>query len=414
MKFAHLADLHIGSWKEPKMGELSNKAFIESVDICIREKVDFILFAGDLFNTALPAIDKLKLVTKKLKELQDNQIPVYAIPGSHDFSPSGKTMIDVLENAGLLTNVCKGKVIDGLLQLKLTIDQKTGTGITGILGKKGMLDRTYYENLDYEYLQKEISSVQYKIFLFHTTLTELKPKSQEKSESQPVSFLPKGFDYYAGGHLHLRIKTQLPEYNHIIYPGPLFPNNFSELEECGSGGFYIIESTDMSKNQLLTWIPLQSVEHLSIKIDSKHQTPAQIEEQIRLQLESHELHNKLITLRLSGHLISGKVNDINFKSLVELSQQRGAYHLLKNTLSLQSEEMEEISGLSVSNPEETEERIIQEHLQQIKTDFLDKEGELRLIRGLLHAASAEKAEGETKITFEKRILEEIDSVVEIK
>ena len=117
---------------------------------------------------------------------------------------------------------------------------------------------------------------------------------------------------------------------------------------------------------------------------------------------------------MSGHLISGKVNDINFKSLVELSQQRGAYHLLKNTLSLQSEEMEEISGLSVSNPEETEERIIQEHLQQIKTDFLDKEGELRLIRGLLHAASAEKAEGETKITFEKRILEEIDSVVEIK
>src|SRR3989344_5158454 len=142
MKFAHLSDLHIGSWKEPKMGELSNKAFIESVDICIREKADFILFAGDLFNIA--------------------------IPGSHVFSPSGKTMIDVLKNAGLLTNVCKGKVIDGLLQLKLTIDQKTGTGITGILGKKGMLDRTYYENLDYEYLQKEISPLQYKIFIVST------------------------------------------------------------------------------------------------------------------------------------------------------------------------------------------------------------------------------------------------------
>ena len=117
---------------------------------------------------------------------------------------------------------------------------------------------------------------------------------------------------------------------------------------------------------------------------------------------------------MSGHLISGKVNDINFKSLVELSQQRGAYHLLKNTSGLQSEEMEEIFGLSASTSEETEERIIQEHLQQVKTDFLDKEGELRLIRNLLHAASTEKAEGETKTTFEKRILEETDALVGIK
>lgn len=415
MKFAHLADLHIGSWKESKMGELSSKAFIEAVDICVREKVDFILFAGDLFNTALPAIDKLKLVTKKLKELQDNQIPVYAIPGSHDFSPSGKTMIDVLENAGLLTNVCKGKVINGLLQLKLTTDQKTGTGITGILGKKGMLDRNYYENLDYEHLQKEISPVFYKIFMFHTTLTELKPKSQEKSESQPVSFLPKGFDYYAGGHLHLRIEEQLPGYTKIVYPGPLFPNSFSEVEECGSGGFYVIDIADKTtKDQLLTWIPIQSVEPLNIKIESKHQTPVQVEEQIKQQLENHNLNNKLITLRLSGHLISGKVNDINFKSLAELSQQKGAYHLLKNTSGLQSEEMEEILGLSASTPEETEERIIHEHLQQIKTDFLDKEGELRLVHNLLHTANAEKAEGETKTTFEKRILEEINSLVGIK
>lgn len=415
MKFAHLADLHIGSWREPKMGELSSKAFIEAVDICIREKVDFILFAGDLFNTALPAIDKLKLVTKKLKELQDNHIPIYAIPGSHDFSPSGKTMIDVLENAGLLTNVCKGKVVNGLLQLKLTLDQKTGTGITGILGKKGMLDRTYYENLDYEHLKKETSSLPYNIFMFHTTLTELKPKSQEKSESQPVSFLPKDFDYYAGGHLHLRIEERLPDYKKIVYPGPLFPNSFSELEECGSGGFYIVNITDkMTKDQLLTWIPLQSVEHLNIKIESKHQTPAQVEEQIKQQLENYDLNNKLITLRLNGSLISGKVNDINFKSITEISQQKGAYHLLKNTSGLQSEEMEEISGLSASTPEETEERIIQEHLQQIRTDFLDKEGELRLVHSLLHTTNAEKAEGETKTTFEKRILEEIDSLVGIK
>ncbi|MBA3064689.1 hypothetical protein FP803_04595, partial [Candidatus Woesearchaeota archaeon] len=90
------------------------------------KQVDFVLIAGDLFNTALPGIDALKIVVTKLKELKDNNIPSYVIPGSHDFSPSGKTMIDVLENAGLLVNVMKGKIIDEKLNLEFTIDKKTG------------------------------------------------------------------------------------------------------------------------------------------------------------------------------------------------------------------------------------------------------------------------------------------------
>src|SRR3989344_5869468 len=110
MKYAHLADLHLGSWREQKMRDLSLQAFMKAIDDCVSQKVDFILFSGDLFNTSLPSLDTLKLVTKKLKELQEQQIPIYAIAGSHDFSPSGKTMLDVLENAGLLKNVCKGQV----------------------------------------------------------------------------------------------------------------------------------------------------------------------------------------------------------------------------------------------------------------------------------------------------------------
>ena len=70
MKFAHLADLHLGSWREEKMRDLSTKAFLAAIDDCISRKVDFILFAGDLFNTSLPSLDTLKIVTKKLKELK--------------------------------------------------------------------------------------------------------------------------------------------------------------------------------------------------------------------------------------------------------------------------------------------------------------------------------------------------------
>src|SRR3989344_7761115 len=121
MKYAHLADLHLGSWREEKMRELSTKSFFQAMNSCIEDEVDFILFSGDIFNTSLPSIDTLKLVTEKLRELQLRKIPIYVIAGSHDFSPSGKTMIEVLEKAGLLKNVCKGKINEKKeLQLEFT------------------------------------------------------------------------------------------------------------------------------------------------------------------------------------------------------------------------------------------------------------------------------------------------------
>ena len=70
MRFAHLADCHIGSWRDPKLRDAAVKAFEKASDICIEKKVDFILIAGDLFNTSLPAIDHLKIAVAKLKLLK--------------------------------------------------------------------------------------------------------------------------------------------------------------------------------------------------------------------------------------------------------------------------------------------------------------------------------------------------------
>src|SRR3989338_10614216 len=99
MKFAHFADVHIGSWRDPRLANASTEAFLKSADMCFEKNADFILISGDFFNTSLPSIDNLKDVVKKLKETNDRGIPVYAIAGSHDFSPTGKTILDVLENA---------------------------------------------------------------------------------------------------------------------------------------------------------------------------------------------------------------------------------------------------------------------------------------------------------------------------
>src|SRR3989344_9150351 len=180
MLFAHFSDCHVGGWKEEKLKDLNMQCFKKAIALVMERNVDFLLISGDLFNTALPQIDYIKECTSELKKLKDANIPVYMIAGSHDFSPSGKTMLDVLEKAGLVINVAKGEEVDGKLRLKITIDQKTGAKICGIIGKKGMLERSFFEILDRDYLEKQDG---FKIFMLHTALTELKPDFLADMES---------------------------------------------------------------------------------------------------------------------------------------------------------------------------------------------------------------------------------------
>src|SRR3989344_146232 len=181
MKFAHLADCHMGGWRDPRLRDANAKSFKLAIDTCINEIVDFVLIAGDLFNTAVPAIDSLRIVVEQLKRIKDAQVPVYFIAGSHDCSPSGKSMLDVIEQAGLGINVAQGEELeDGRFTLKFTTDPKTKTKITGMIGKKGGLETGYYCYLAKEQLEKEPGP---KIFMFPSAIAELKPKELEHMDA---------------------------------------------------------------------------------------------------------------------------------------------------------------------------------------------------------------------------------------
>ncbi|MBI4151740.1 exonuclease SbcCD subunit D [Candidatus Woesearchaeota archaeon] len=410
MKYAHLGDLHLGAWRYQKMRDLSTKAFLTAIDRCIELNVDFILFTGDLFNTSLPSLDTLKIVTKKLKELQDKNIPVYTIAGSHDFSPSGKTMIDVLESAGLLTNVCKGKVNPETkeLQLRFTIDRKTGARITGVLGRRGLLDKTYYENLERESLEREPG---YKIFMFHTTISELLPEHLAMMESQPISIFPQRFNYYAGGHIHHPTKKEIEGYGTITYSGALFPNNFQEIEKYGHGGFYVIDvdhGFPRAASQHVEWIPVKIAEHIPLVFDCTGKSPDTVASEILTQLE-RDVTNCIITLRLKGTVHHGKAGEINFKDIFEQLYIRGAYFVLRNTAKLQSEEFEEVR--INENTENIEETIIAEHLQQ--TSFLEQGKEKQLTHDLLIALNTTKQEGENSADFQARIEAGVSRLFEV-
>jgi len=388
MKFAHMADCHIGGWREPVLSQATVDAFSKAIEICMDRNVDFILISGDLFNTSLPAIDKLKKVAETFKHLKDAGIPVYVIAGSHDFSPSGKTMIDVLEKAGLVVNVVKGHVDDkNILHLKFTVDKKTGAKITGMLGKRGMLERKYYENLSREELEKEPG---YKIFMFHTALSEFKPEGMEKMDSAPLSLLPKNFNYYAGGHVHFVFKGNEKGYKNVVYPGPLFPNNFKEMEKLGLGGFYIVENENIER------VPVKIYDVQRVVIDCENMTPVNASAELIKEIGRNDFSNSIATIRLYGRLSEGKPSDIDFKSAVSRLMEKGAVAVLRNTNNLTSKQFDAIrvSG----SVEGVEEKLLEEHASQLGIDK-------NKLKEIMHSFSIEKAEGEKTADFEERLFE---------
>jgi len=394
-----MADCHIGAWRDPKLKDLSMKAFEMAADISIQQKVDFILIAGDLFNTSLPSIEYLKKTTRKLKEIKENNIPVYIIPGSHDFSPSGKTMLDVLEEAGLMINVVRGSVDENKkLRLKFTTHQITGAKITGLLGRRGTLEKNYYEQLDKDSLEKEPGT---KIFMFHTALTELKPKNLDKMDSTPISFLPKGFEYYAGGHVHIVKIANMEGYKNIVYPGPLFPANFAELEELKSGGFYIYNHGNVQR------VNVEVIKVFTAQIDANHRTPEEVVEMIEQYTKAQDFSGTIVLLRVGGVLKSGRSSDVNFKDIFTKLYSQKAFYVMKNTSKLTSEEFEEIK-VSSSTVDEIEDNIIKEHLGQIKTSFKDEED---ITRKLMKALSDEKHEGEKVYEYDERVKKEIEKIL---
>jgi len=150
---------------------------------------------------------------------------MYLVYGSHDFSPTQTSIIDLLESVGLSKKVTKGKIVHGRLELEFRVDERTKAKLCGVSGRRLSIEE-YYEILNREALEKEEG---FKIFAFHGALSEYKPKYAADADSIPLSNLPKGFDYYAGGHV--REKVLGKEYGYkIAYSVTLFGADYRDLE----------------------------------------------------------------------------------------------------------------------------------------------------------------------------------------
>ena len=417
-KFAHITDCHLGSWRNPKLRELNLQAFEKSISISIKEQVDFILITGDFFDVNIPQLAPVKRAVEILKQARDSGIAVYMIYGSHDFNTANISMIDILHSAELFIKPTDFQTNTNSLILKFFVDKKTGAKITGISGRKVGLDREMYEKLDKKNLEMEDG---FKIFLLHKGIQEILPLDMNFRDSLPISLVPKGFDYYGGGHIHKRVEKKING-SVIVYPGPLFGSSFQDLEETAKGekrGFYIIS---FDKKILdCRFIEINLVDILYNEIVSSKWNSEKLEGEITKNISGLEVKNKIVLIKVKGKLL-GKRSNIDFGKFSLDISNRGALMSFINTNNLSTDETKVIAVHS-DNKFDIEREIFHESIKnfqsepalsdrvkkQINLKLTGKTGESISI-SLLEILRNEKLENENTSTYDDRIFSFAKSV----
>jgi DNA repair exonuclease SbcCD nuclease subunit len=386
VKFAHIADVHLGGWRQGPLQDLNFKSFQKAVEICIARQVEFVLIAGDLFDSAYPPIDILKEAFAEFKKLKEAKIPVFIIAGSHDYSVSGKTFLDVLEKAGFCKNVHSAEVKEEGIFLNPTIYE--GVAIYGYPGRKSGLEVSEIKKI-----KLNDSPGMFKILMLHTTMDKVRgvlPIECVEMESLPEA------NYYALGHIHVCF-----QYENLVYPGPVFPNNFQELETLEHGTFYIVD-TELGNPFERIDIKLKEIEPFDILIKNTKTATDEIIQEI----SKRNIQDKIILLRLSGNLEDQKPSDIKLDKIENFCFENGAYFVLKNTRDLKTKEFE-MQG-EIKNKENLEEETIKKYSGENPSKFN------HLIPQLINVLSIEKQEGETVDAFNSRLLEESRKIVKIE
>jgi DNA repair exonuclease SbcCD nuclease subunit len=390
LKFAHIADCHLGGWRQEELQTLNFLSFQKAISTIIQEKLDLVLIAGDLFDSAYPPIEILKEAFSEFKRLKEACIPVFIVAGSHDFSASGKTFLDVLEKAGFCINIEKTEVdLEGKIKLFPEFFEKIA--IYGYSGRKSGLEVEDLKKISLDGIHP------FSIFMFHSTIKDVVgdlPMDSVEKEKLPLA------NYYAMGHIHKRFESRIGEAVYV-YPGPIYPNNFQELTDLKYGGFQIVEADGSKIKTQSILLPIKEV--VSIEIELEDGLTAT--EKIISEIDRLNLSDKVFLMKLRGVLSKGKSGDIRFNEIEDFVKKKGVYVFLRNISSLVVQETN--IDIGQDHVENIEEKIVKEYSTKNPADYNVH------LNSLMHALAIDKNEDEKELIYEKRLLDEIKKILKI-
>jgi len=250
MIFSHISDTHLG-FVQYHSEERENdvyQAFDEAIDTSIKDHVDFIILAGDIFHVPNPSGKAIVVLANALKRLKKSNIDSFFILGDHDISRIRATPVPwVYHNLDFSKYIGNGKpfVYKDVL-------------ITGFDKRR----KSEIESFESDFAQVDAEAKKHqghKILVLHQGIAEINKFAAELNSTD----LPKNFTYYAMGHLH---DQDLKRFSHLggplAYPGSIELTSSEGIKETQKG-FYQV---DISKPEASpTWIKLDTRPQFSIK-----------------------------------------------------------------------------------------------------------------------------------------------------
>ena len=222
MKFAHLADTHLG-YRQFGLIEREKdfyEVFEKVIDKIIEENVDFVIHSGDLFETARPSPNALLVFQKGLLKLKGAGIPMYAIAGNHDM---------VMRKGSIPPQVIFKK-------LGLKVISPINTNYTH--GDIFIAGLPYYPSSQSKNFKAKLAELSKKAANYDKSVLVLHQGIDKYFGYQyelEIGEVPDNFDYYALGHIHNYVNDSFGR-GRLVYPGSSEIWKTSELQDYNENG----------------------------------------------------------------------------------------------------------------------------------------------------------------------------------
>lgn len=318
MKFVHAADLHLDSPSRglraetatsQRIGGATRVAFQRIVDLCLREQVDFLLLAGDLYEQRDASIRARLWLAEGLAALDRAGIRTFIVHGNHD---------PLSAHVARLSLPASVKVFGSAWEEE-TVRCRDGT-ICKVQGISHATERTTDDLATlFHRTGPELT-----IGLLHTNLGA-RAEHGNYAPSTPDGLDRAGLDYWALGHIHRRDVLQLPRGGLAVYPGN--PQG-RHITEDGARGCFLVEGRQGSLS--LRFVPVDSARWSRLDlacredstVDAVLREVVEAARALALEASGVEIHLARVTLTGATALHTELTQKHASSSLEELMRER--------------------------------------------------------------------------------------------
>ncbi|MEI7028109.1 metallophosphoesterase family protein [Paenibacillus sp. y28] len=241
-RFIHAADLHLDSpfrglsglpqAVRDRVRESTFRALVQLVDLAVKEQVDFIVIAGDVYDLSDRSLRAQLRFQQALQQLARAGIEVFVVHGNHDPEDGRRAELQWPETVHFFPSAQLGQVLV----------VKPGRGAIAEICGISYATAAVRDNLALKFPQQP--GELFRIGLLHTNV-DGDHTHDNYAPCRLSDLRGAGIDYWALGHIHSR--RVLCERPYAVYPGNLQGRS---VKETGAKGAYLVTVTAEGKVEL--------------------------------------------------------------------------------------------------------------------------------------------------------------------